>query len=251
MTPAALFCTRCGTPLPGDARFCPACGQTVTAAAATPAPPPPRPPVYEPPPYAPLPYAVPLPPQKAGSSRLVCGLVGCGGLVAVKALIAAIIGGAVLMGGQPLSAPLATFQVPRSTLTPTATFQVPSSTLTPTPTWNVEPGTPTATPTATFPSSTLTPTPTWNVKPGTPTVTPATSPTGAATRPANAPTNTPAEVVKVWEEAFNKVVKDPGFIEWGKNRKMVLYPLNAAEFDKVVRETYPMVEKYQQMLREK
>ncbi len=172
MTPAALFCTRCGAPLTGDARFCPACGQTVAAATA----PPPRPPVYEPPPSAPppyahasSPYAAPLPLQKAGSSRLVCGLVGCGGLVLVMALIAAIIGGVMLMGGQPLSLPL-------------ATFQVPSSTLTPTPTWNVKLETPTALPLATFqvPSSTLTPTPPWNVKPGTSTATPVPTPDAAA-----------------------------------------------------------------------
>ncbi len=71
-----------------------------------------------------------------------------------------------------------------------------------------------------------------------------------ATRCAMAPPNTPASVAKVLEEAFSKAVKEPGYIEWAKKRKMVIHTNNAQEVGKIVRETYPLVEKYQQMLKE-
>ncbi len=69
-----------------------------------------------------------------------------------------------------------------------------------------------------------------------------------AIRGVHAPPGTPANVVKVLEGAFSKAVKDPGFIEWSKNRKMVPNNLPAQKFGKVVNETYPIVEKYKQLL---
>lgn len=72
-----------------------------------------------------------------------------------------------------------------------------------------------------------------------------------AIRGVHAPPRTPAGVVKVLEAAFRKAVKEPGFIEWGKNRQMVISALTAVEFDKVIKKTYPTVEKFQQLLREK
>jgi tripartite-type tricarboxylate transporter receptor subunit TctC len=77
-----------------------------------------------------------------------------------------------------------------------------------------------------------------------------TMPSLPAIRGVHAPPRTPAQIVKILEGAFGKAVKDPGFIEWGKNRKMVPYPLTAVQFDKVIKETYPMVEKFQKLLKE-
>ena len=56
-------------------------------------------------------------------------------------------------------------------------------------------------------------------------------------------------IVKIWEEAFSKAVKEPGFIEFAKRRKLILNSLNAQEYVKAVMETYPKVEKFQQMLK--
>ena len=64
------------------------------------------------------------------------------------------------------------------------------------------------------------------------------------------PPKTPASIVKILEEAFSKAVKEPGFIEFAKKRKLILSPLNTQEFAKAVTETYPEVEKFQQMLKE-
>lgn len=73
----------------------------------------------------------------------------------------------------------------------------------------------------------------------------------SAIRCIEAPPSTPPSVVDVLEEAFNKVVKEPAFIEWTKKRRMVLLPSDAKEFGKIVEGTYPKVEKFQNMLREK
>lgn len=70
-------------------------------------------------------------------------------------------------------------------------------------------------------------------------------------RGAEAPPNTPAPIVKVLEEAFSKAVKEPGFVEWAKKRKVVLHPLSAQEFTRVVEATYPKAIKFQTMLTEK
>lgn len=72
-----------------------------------------------------------------------------------------------------------------------------------------------------------------------------------AIRGVQAPPNTPDDIVKILEQAYSKAVKEPSYIEWAKNRKIFLHPLSAKEFDKVIRETYPEVKKFQEMLREK
>jgi tripartite-type tricarboxylate transporter receptor subunit TctC len=71
-----------------------------------------------------------------------------------------------------------------------------------------------------------------------------------ATRCVEAPPNTPNSIVKILEEAFSKSVKEPVFIEWANKRKMVLHPLSAQEFSKVVSDTYPKVEKFKDMFKE-
>jgi tripartite-type tricarboxylate transporter receptor subunit TctC len=71
-----------------------------------------------------------------------------------------------------------------------------------------------------------------------------------AIRGVHAPPHTPGSVVKILESGFSKVVKDPGFLQWGKNRKMIPYNLTAMQFGKIVIETYPTVEKFKQLLKE-
>ena len=71
-----------------------------------------------------------------------------------------------------------------------------------------------------------------------------------AIRGVEAPPKTPDSIVRILEEAFGKAVKEPGFIEFAKKRKLVLNPLSSQEYAKAVAETYPKVEKFQQMLRE-
>jgi tripartite-type tricarboxylate transporter receptor subunit TctC len=71
-----------------------------------------------------------------------------------------------------------------------------------------------------------------------------------AIRCAEAPPRTPNGIVKILEEAFSKTVKEPTYIEWAKQRYMVIHPLSAQELDKLTKETYSKVEQYQQMLRE-
>ena len=69
-------------------------------------------------------------------------------------------------------------------------------------------------------------------------------------RGVEAPPNTPLTVLNVLEQAFRKVVKDPGFIDWAKKNKVVLTPMAGKEFRKIVDETYPTVEKFQNLLKE-
>lgn len=69
-------------------------------------------------------------------------------------------------------------------------------------------------------------------------------------RGVHAPPRTPDAVVKVLESGFSKAVKDPGFIDWAKKRKMIPYNLTAKQFGKLVLDTYPEVEKYRDLLRE-
>jgi len=71
-----------------------------------------------------------------------------------------------------------------------------------------------------------------------------------AIRGAEAPPHTPSAIVKILEGACSKAVKEPGFIEFAKKRRMVLRSLNAEQFGKVLMGAYPMVEKFQQMLKE-
>jgi len=70
-------------------------------------------------------------------------------------------------------------------------------------------------------------------------------------RGASAPPRTPAPVIKVLEEAVSKAVKEPGFVEWAKKRKVVLHPLTSREYNSVVEATYQKAVKFQQMLTEK
>jgi tripartite-type tricarboxylate transporter receptor subunit TctC len=63
-----------------------------------------------------------------------------------------------------------------------------------------------------------------------------------------APPGTPSAIVKVLAEALAKAVKEPGFIEFAKKRKMDIHPLNGQEFGAQIAEAYPLVEKYQNML---
>jgi tripartite-type tricarboxylate transporter receptor subunit TctC len=65
------------------------------------------------------------------------------------------------------------------------------------------------------------------------------------------PPNTPASIVKVLEEACSKAIKEPAFVEFAKRRRMVLHPLSSQEFRQVIMATYPKVEKFQSMLKEK
>lgn len=67
----------------------------------------------------------------------------------------------------------------------------------------------------------------------------------------HAPPNTPISIVRVLEEACSKVVKEEGFIDFAKKRKMVIHPLSSEEYKRVVEATYPKVEKFQEMLKEK
>ncbi len=66
-----------------------------------------------------------------------------------------------------------------------------------------------------------------------------------------APPRTPAQIVKIIEEAAAKAVKEPGFLDWAKKKKVVLHPLNAQEFGQVIEATYPKAVKFQTMLGEK
>jgi tripartite-type tricarboxylate transporter receptor subunit TctC len=64
-----------------------------------------------------------------------------------------------------------------------------------------------------------------------------------------APPNTSPAIVKILEEACTKAAKEPGFIEFAKKRKMVIHPLNSKEYGKAINEMYPIVEKYQHILK--
>jgi tripartite-type tricarboxylate transporter receptor subunit TctC len=65
-----------------------------------------------------------------------------------------------------------------------------------------------------------------------------------------APPNTPSSIVKVLEEACSKTIKEPNYLEWAKKRRMVILPLTASEFGRMLIETYPKVEKIYPMLKE-
>lgn len=69
-------------------------------------------------------------------------------------------------------------------------------------------------------------------------------------RGAEAPPNTPDSIIRVLEEGFSKAIKDPGFIEIMKKRKVVIHPLTSQEFKKVVEATYPEAAKFKSMLTE-
>jgi len=71
-----------------------------------------------------------------------------------------------------------------------------------------------------------------------------------AMRCAFAPPHTPPAIVKVWEDAFTKAVKEPVYIDWAKKRKIALHYLGGQEFGKVVLDTYSWIEKFQHILKE-
>lgn len=72
-----------------------------------------------------------------------------------------------------------------------------------------------------------------------------------AVRLAEAPPNTPSHIVKILEEAFSKAIKEPDYLEWAKRRLMVIHPMNSQELRQHIEATYPLVEKFQGMLKEK
>jgi tripartite-type tricarboxylate transporter receptor subunit TctC len=65
-----------------------------------------------------------------------------------------------------------------------------------------------------------------------------------------APPNTPPHIVRVLEEAFSRAVKEPAYIEWAKKNHVIIDPLGAQEFCKVVAEAYPRIEKFKEILEE-
>ena len=69
-------------------------------------------------------------------------------------------------------------------------------------------------------------------------------------RGVEAPPKTPPATVKVLEDAFSKVVKEPEFLEWAKKRLTVIDPMSSREFAKAVTDAYPKVEKFRNMLSE-
>lgn len=70
-------------------------------------------------------------------------------------------------------------------------------------------------------------------------------------RGVEAPPKTPAEIIKVLEDAFRKATKEQGFIDIAAKRKMVLTDIGSAEFGKAVENAYPQIAKYQSLLKSK
>ena len=69
-------------------------------------------------------------------------------------------------------------------------------------------------------------------------------------RGVEAPPNTPADIVKVLEDAFRKGAQEQGFIDIAAKRKMVLEPVGSKEFAKAVADVYPKIAKFQPMLKQ-
>jgi len=69
-------------------------------------------------------------------------------------------------------------------------------------------------------------------------------------RGVEAPPNTPAEVVKVLEDAFRKAAQEQGFIDIAAKRKMVLQPVGSKEYAKAVADVYPKIAKFESMLKQ-
>ena len=65
-----------------------------------------------------------------------------------------------------------------------------------------------------------------------------------------APPNTPSHIVRILEEAFSRAVKEPAYIEWAKKNYVIIDPLNAEAFGKEVVESYPVIEKLKDRLKE-
>ena len=67
-------------------------------------------------------------------------------------------------------------------------------------------------------------------------------------RGVEAPPKTPADIVKVLEDAFRKAAQEQGFIDIAAKRKMVLEPVSSKEYAKAVADSYPFIAKFQAML---
>jgi len=67
-------------------------------------------------------------------------------------------------------------------------------------------------------------------------------------RGVEAPPNTPADIVKILEDAFRKAAQEQGFIDIAAKRKMVLEPVGSREFAKAVADVYPKIAKFEAML---
>ena len=70
-------------------------------------------------------------------------------------------------------------------------------------------------------------------------------------RGVEAPPKTPPEVVRVLEDAFSKALKEQAYVDIAKNRQIIIYPMNSKEYGRHIEATYPLVEKYKDMLRAK
>jgi tripartite-type tricarboxylate transporter receptor subunit TctC len=71
-----------------------------------------------------------------------------------------------------------------------------------------------------------------------------------AVRGVEAPPRTPPATVRTLEDAFAKAVREPEYVEWARKRQMIIHPLGAEEFGRLVAETYPRVERYQAKLKD-
>jgi tripartite-type tricarboxylate transporter receptor subunit TctC len=64
----------------------------------------------------------------------------------------------------------------------------------------------------------------------------------------SAPPKTPQPIVGVIAEACGKAIKESGFVDYAKKRKMAIRPLSGAEYGNAIAKAYPMVEKYKDIL---
>ena len=67
-------------------------------------------------------------------------------------------------------------------------------------------------------------------------------------RGVEAPPNTPADIVKVLEDAFRKAAQEPSFVDIAKKRQIVLEAVGSREFAKAVADVYPKIAKFEAML---
>ena len=68
-------------------------------------------------------------------------------------------------------------------------------------------------------------------------------------RGVEAPPGTPADVVKLLEDAFRKAAQEQGFVDIAAKRKIVLDPVGSKEFAKAIAEVYPKIAKFESMLK--
>lgn len=65
-----------------------------------------------------------------------------------------------------------------------------------------------------------------------------------------APPNTPPAIVRVLEEACDKAIKEPDFLDWSKKTALLIDPLGSRGFGDVIVDTYPKIEKFKEKLQE-